>query len=265
MSTCESENSSESEMQSVEYENLKNNTLTTYNKVISLKNKVDLLQSKFDLLNISNEHLSIRNKQIKQELYDVNNKEQDLESIFFQILKYYYPHAKISDNCVYLRTDENQNDIITKRDFVNKMYMNFEEINSHHVMSDVNVNSFLTCLPFYDLNRSSKNINIKEDKEIFKNQFKEQMLIDQVNLFKKKYLSNNETNTSNELECFNEYLDINDYDNNNEHSLFKGLTLTNDDNLYWNNLFNQQFNIDEEMLNFKRDRDFTWDNNNNIE
>jgi hypothetical protein len=39
--------------------------------------------------------------------------------------------------------------------------------------------------------------------------------------------------------------------------------LTNDDNLYWNDLFNQQFNIDAEMLNIKRDRDFTWDNNNN--
>ena len=60
MSTCESENSSESEMQSVEYENLKNDTLTTYNKVISLKNRVDLLQSKFNKLNVSNEHLSIR-------------------------------------------------------------------------------------------------------------------------------------------------------------------------------------------------------------
>ena len=39
--------------------------------------------------------------------------------------------------------------------------------------------------------------------------------------------------------------------------------LTKDDNLYWNDLFNQQFNIDEEMVNFKRARDFTWDNNNN--
>ena len=37
MSTCESENSSESKIQSVEYKNLKNDTLSTYNKVILLK------------------------------------------------------------------------------------------------------------------------------------------------------------------------------------------------------------------------------------
>ena len=98
MSTCESENSRESEIQSVEYKNLKNDTLSTYKKVFSLKNRLDILQSKFDKLNFSNENLSIRNEKIKQELYNLNSKVQDLESIFFKIVKYYYPHAKITDN-----------------------------------------------------------------------------------------------------------------------------------------------------------------------
>ena len=134
------------------------------------------------------------------------------------------------------------------------------------MINDVNVNSFLTCLPFYDLNHSSKNISVKEDNEIFepiKDHFEEQMLLEQVNLFKKKYLSNSDTSTTNGFECFNGFTEVNDYDNNNEHSLLKGLTLTSTDNLYWNDLFHQQFNIDEEMLNIKRDRDFTWDNSHN--
>ena len=71
-------------------------------------------------MNYCNIDLSQRNYKIKKDLSELNEKQQNLITLFFYIVRNFYPNVKFIDNCFVIGETTNSKTFLKKQEFINQ-------------------------------------------------------------------------------------------------------------------------------------------------
>ena len=242
---------SESSMSSFskgEYENMKNSTVNIAKKIMILKEKINVLQTKYDFLSYCNVDLEKRNYKIKKDLCEQNEKEQNLVSLFFYIIRNFYPNVKLIDNCLIIEEDNKKKNCFRKQEFINQMFKNIQFYYPFQKCKTFD-NSNNCCIPFDHFNINENEIKNKKSSQIeFENEI---MYFSKILGFQKRYL--NELNKNIPIETTGEFEFPFRTNFNNEFSFNESGLLQKSDLMLTKS---PSYSFIEDFISFKRERDF---------
>lgn len=267
---------SSSSFNKVDVENMKDATIKIAEKISALKKRINLLETKYDFLNYCNIDLSQRNYKIKKDLSELNEKEQNLITLFFYIVRNFYPNVKFIDNCFVIGETTNSKTFLKKQEFINQLFNNlqfcypykkniFEKQSPNIAFEDINIKeccsaNFESCFFNFDSYQSKMSFNLNPSFQTNKVNVvdleKEILYFTQINEFQKKYLHELSSNIPIE-------------DNKQEYGLslrsnsgsLGDISLNDSMNniLQKSDLFiskSPSFNFKEDFISMKRERDF---------
>lgn len=209
---------SNSSFTKTDVENMKDVTIKIAEKLSALKKRIYLLETKYDFLKHCNLDFSQRNYKIKKDLSELNEKEQNLITLFFYLVRNFYPNVKFIDNCFIIGETTSSKIFLKRQEFINQIFNNldfcypykrnaFDKQSPNVSFEDINIKeccsrNFESCFFNFDsyqsklsfsLNQSFQNnkVNVLEvEKEIH--------YFSQVNEFQKNYLNELNGNTQTE-------------------------------------------------------------------